>query len=213
MKNILILLVLISSISCMSKNKEVEKQKVDNHPGSGIKSDIAIEKNEEIPKLDSLELNTEEIESDEEIDDCIFDQSTQTDEFLKGIQELKNYKWDSDLKTATVILENKDTLFIKRGGCNHFGVSAEFRIVNDTADYSKWSNVFEKVIWIANVLDNEFANDSIIKEIEENKIEIIKSEDYDIGYFSGEYLNDNNYSIERKMNDQIKVIILSYYIN
>jgi hypothetical protein len=82
-------------------------------------------------------------------DDCIFDQATQTDEFIKDIEEFKNYSWDDKTKEATIILENGDTLIAQRGGCNHFGISGlliEKRGVEEPLDQNY---IFEKGLWIA----------------------------------------------------------------
>ena len=121
-------------------------------------------------------------------DDCIFDQSTQTDEFLKDIQALKSYVWDYESRTATILLENHDTLLISRGGCYDFGVSAEFRIRNDTMNYKNWNMVFEKVLWIAKILESEFDYTRIKENIESNEIVIENYDGYDAVSFSDEYL-------------------------
>lgn len=105
--------------------------------------------NTKVEKQDSV-VEQESLESD----DCIFDQQTQTDEFLRNIIELSGYYWDKESKTASIILENGDSLLITRGGCYHFGVTAEFRLRNDTTDYSDWTKVYDKVLWIAKVLES-----------------------------------------------------------
>lgn len=148
-----------------------------------------------------------------ESEDCIFDQATQTDEFLKNVQELKGYNWDYASRTATYILETGDTLLVTRGGCNHFTVSAEFRLRNDKADYSKWSNVYQKALWIAKALDTEFYYEELKKDIDLNKVTI---EDY--GYaeaasFENEILVDNGYVIERSLQPDRTTIKLSTTLN
>lgn len=142
-------------------------------------------------------------------DDCIFDQANQTDEFLIGIKEFKNYTWDSISKTATIALNNKNTISITRGGCYHFGVSAELTLYNDTTDYYNWENVNQKILWISKILSSEFAYEAIKVEIDSSK-QII---DNDYGYFSSEYLQDNNYEFARRIEKDLTTITLSYYLN
>jgi hypothetical protein len=50
------------------------------------------------------------------LDDCFFDQTTQTDEFLAEIPEFSDYIWDNVQKVATILLDDGDTLKVKRGG-------------------------------------------------------------------------------------------------
>ena len=49
-------------------------------------------------------------------EECVFDMSTQTDEFLRSNNLLKNFSWDSNNKIAIGLI-GKDTLQITRGGC------------------------------------------------------------------------------------------------
>lgn len=146
-------------------------------------------------------------------EECIFDQATQTDEFLKDVNELKGYKWDYTSRTATYILEQGDTLLITRGGCNHFTVSAEFRLTNDKTDYADWNNVFKKALWIADALDNEFYSKELKKDIELKKVTIENYDYADVASFENEMLVDNSYVIERILNPSRTVIKLSKTLN
>lgn len=148
-----------------------------------------------------------------ESDDCIFDQITQTDEFLEDITELKGYQWNKESKIATFRLDNGDTLLITRGGCYHFGVSAEFRLRNATIDFSDWTNVYDKVLWIAKILDTEFEHDMIKNELDSNLITTQKFEHGESVYFSSQYLQDNNYSIDRELHKGLIILRLNKYIN
>lgn len=94
--------------------------------------------------------------------DCIFDQTTQNDEFLKGVEELKDYVWFDDEKKAEIILNDHWGLTIKRGGCDHFELSAEFFYERPLDFKTNKKLVFDNIIWITNLLD-EFDGD-IIKD-------------------------------------------------
>ncbi|WP_370213714.1 hypothetical protein [Mesoflavibacter profundi] len=103
--------------------------------------------------------------------DCIFDQTTQTDEFLKNIEELKDYVWFDDEKKAEIVLNDHWSLTIKRGGCDHFELSAEF-FYERSLDFKTNKNlVFDNLIWIANLLD-EFEGDIIRQCFENGKYSI-----------------------------------------
>ena len=156
--------------------------------------------------LDTASENTES-------EDCVFDQATQTDEFLKDVKELKGYRWNNASRSATYVLESGDTLLITRGGCHHFTVSAEFRLKKDRTDYSKWNNVYQKVLWIAKALDNEFDYEELKKDIDLEKVTI---EDYgyaDVASFDNEILVDNGYTIERTLHPGSTTIRLSKTLN
>jgi len=202
MKHLIYFLILIFTYSCNQNNRT----------DSNLKTDLNVKTNQiKTDTVANLEQKSEDLIQD--TSDCIFDQLTQTDEFLKGINELNGYKWDYKTRTATIILQNQDTLFITRGGCYDFGVSAEFRLRFDTTDYSEWKNVFKKVLWIAKVLDNEFSYQEIKNEIDSSKIVIENSDFGDIIGFSSEHLQDSHYEISRKIEKDYTVITISYYIN
>ncbi len=214
MKNIIKILILLIFTSCSSKNTNKEKvinEKIISDSITQNVNSTRISNSEKIEESNKLE-ETEELDSESE-DDCIFDQSTQTDEFLKGIKELQNYNWDSISKTATIILDNGDTLLIERGGCYSFGVSVKFKIQKDTTDYSKWNNVFNKVLWISKILKTEFEYEDIKNELDSNKITIEKYDKSDVVNFSNEYLQNLHYEITRTLGKNSKMIELSYYID
>ena len=82
--------------------------------------------------------DSEEEYNEEEFDECIFDLSSQTSEFLEGITEFRNFKWDDEAKIASILLDNGDSLYVRRGGCTHFEVAItlltqEKKNVMDTA--------------------------------------------------------------------------------
>ncbi|MBI9060032.1 MAG: hypothetical protein JEZ01_19860 [Labilibaculum sp.] len=203
MKYLLYTLILVSIISCSNnpQAKKLDKIEVTEQSSTVLQNP----KNAELKTDSIIETATETEENSE----CIFDQTTQTDDFLKGKMELDNYIWDSISKTATIILENKDTLLITRGGCDHFEVSAEFRLRNDKTDYKDWNNVNKRVLWISRILESEFSYYEIKNEID--SVTIITQDDN--AYFSNEYLQDNNYVISRRIDEDLTVISLSYYLN
>lgn len=103
--------------------------------------------------------------------DCIFDQTTQTDEFLKNIEELKDYIWFDDEKKAEIILNDHWALTIKRGGCDHFELSAEFFYERPLDFKTNKKLVFDNIIWIINLL-NEFDGDIVKECLEKEKYSI-----------------------------------------
>lgn len=117
-----------------------------------------------------IELN--ENEDNEIIEDCIFDQATQTDEFLKDIEELDGYVWNQETKTAEIVLNNHWNLILKRGGCDHFEISATF-IHDGELSFEKDRSIINKnIIWIVGLLQ-DFNDSRTIKDaIENNRISI-----------------------------------------
>ncbi|MCW3786299.1 hypothetical protein [Plebeiibacterium sediminum] len=195
MKKLINIIVLFVLVSCsVSSNKNSNKE-LKEEPMADL---ILVE--------DSVLENTESKISED--GECIFNQLTQTDEFLKGIGELSTYEWDSIEKVATIILESNDTLLIKRGGCNFYSVSADFILRHDTLDYSQWENVFNKVLWISGLLSSDFAYKELKNEIDSSSIKI----NGDYVYFSNEYLQDNNYELYRTIEKEKTSIVLSHYI-
>jgi hypothetical protein len=103
-----------------------------------------------------------------EVEDCIFDQEAQTDEFLKGIKEFENYVWDSETKLATVELSKTEMLKIYRGGCAHFTLSATFEIKNLNLSFPKDKEfIFSKVLWVSQLI-KEFHFEKIYNDLELN---------------------------------------------
>jgi len=143
-------------------------------------------------------------------DDCIFDQSTQTDEFIKDIKEFHNYTWDDLKKEGTIILDNGDTLIATRGGCDHFGISGTLIQLTSELKTMDQKFIFEKGLWMAERL---FDN----KDFQQLKI-LIKNEDYRIEqyddqrfflYFNHEYFSE--YYLLGKWYDGILKIEIGYY--
>ncbi|MBA9077933.1 hypothetical protein [Rufibacter quisquiliarum] len=208
MKNVFKILFVLFISSCSNSTQE-------SSPATLVEEELALKPDTLLAKkstADSSQKVADTSTDENESGECVFDQTTQTDEFLQNIKELNGYKWDYEKRTATFVLETGDTLLISRGGCNHFAVSAEFRLRNDKTDYTKWSNVYKKVLWIAKALDKEFDFQELKNDIEANKVTIEKYDHADIASFSSEILVDRDYSIVRELGPEVKVITLSYSI-
>ena len=131
----------------------------------------------EIPISDCVDASEVIIDIPEEvrvddIQDCIFDQSTQTDEFLKDIKELEGYRWNQENKTAEIVLNDHWSLSIYRGGCDLFYITATF-FYDRQLDFEEDRDVInEYVIWIVNLLE-DFDNPTTIKDaIKNNELSI-----------------------------------------
>lgn len=99
--------------------------------------------------------------------DCIFDLSTQTDDFIKNIPEFSNYVWNHSTKTGVVTLDGGEKLTVKRGGCNHFEVLGQWIQKNRNhtiADIDFW---VEQGKWISSriLTDTDYSElDKMISE-------------------------------------------------
>lgn len=140
-------------------------------------------------------------------DDCIFDSATQTDEFLQGIPELENYAWNKHINSAKIQLQANETLFITRGGCNHFGISADFYITGKEINLEQ---ALKKVIWIAELLNNEFETELLKEAIEKKEY---TTDDLSYISFSNQRLSDLTYSMSFKQSNEETKISLSWYMN
>ncbi len=146
------------------------------------------------------------------IEDCIFDQATQTDDFLKGIKELEGYTWDDEAKTAEIILNDHWFLSITRGGCDSFSMSMDFlydRALN--FDENK-EMIFNQIIWGTNLLNNEFNSDLIKETIVEGKITITKEEDFIYVHFMNPEIYEL-YNFKFSSINEVTNFNISYHID
>lgn len=165
--------------------------------------------------------NTDTIEGSRSIayieksDNCIFDLTTQTDDFIDSIPEIKNYSWNSETHTAMSIKPNGDTLILVRGGCDHFvkGIWKASRsdLLND-GDENIW---IEEALMLGELIKREIAIDIVKEEIRTN--EFHKEYYPETGVieitFRSQYLIDNNYRIERETNEGSRKIGIYMYVN
>ncbi|MFD2245408.1 hypothetical protein [Pontibacter ruber] len=213
MRKLLLYFLFIAFLSSCSNATQDNKPEQPAEESTGVTSDIPVSP---VTPNATAQVNTgKATPKDAEAEDCIFDQATQTDEFLRVVAALKGYKWNQETRTASFLLPQGDTLLISRGGCEHFTVSVEFRLRNDKTDYTKWSNVFSKALWIAKVLDHEFNYEELKSDIEANRINFSRYEETgtDVISFSEETLTDRNYTLERHLQPGLQKITLSYTIN
>lgn len=144
--------------------------------------------------------------------DCVFDTTTQNDEFLENISEFENYKWFANDKTAKVKYGN-DSIEIYKGGCDHYSTELKVKILKDTVDYSKWNNILKKIIPIAKILKDEFSYNEVLKALENKNYEIESLENMQTLYFQDEYLKQNNYSIYQVSEKNNNIIGINSYMD
>ena len=116
--------------------------------------------------------NSSAQETEQNTDDCIFDQTTQTDAFLDAIPELKDYVWIDSLKQAVILLENGETLNVTRGGCIHFNTYIELVTDLDKTPITDTEYWIERIHKYTTLLDNIFDNELVDS--------LIASKSYDI---------------------------------
>lgn len=157
----------------------------------GLSSKDSTEVVEEL--LEDLKRDLDVSENEIVIEECVFDQSTQTDEFLHNIEVLKEYTWNSETKTAEIVLNDHWLLTITRGGCNEFEMSAAFTC-NRILDIQKDKQIiFDNIVWITTLL-NDFDGEIIKKVIAEDKVSISKENEFNYyGNFMDEKLYEKYY--------------------
>ncbi len=143
----------------------------------------------------------------QEDEECIFDQTTQTDEFVKSIPEFSKYSWNNETKEATITLPNNDTLIAQRGGCYHFGISGTL-ITNDPTDFNDFDHWFIRSLWIAKRLfsENDFRT---LKNIIEKKAYSMPDGNSSYVLFPHEYYSE--FAMTLKMNNGKVELYIGYY--
>jgi len=147
----------------------------------------------------------------QEIEECVFDKTTQTDEFIRNKTKFTEYEWDNENKTATIKLENGETLKIFRGGCIHFGMSGELFTNFNSSKINDLDFWLDKSLWVSkNIFDNkdyEYLKEQLAKkdyhlERNENSVYIfIPHEIYD------------EFSISVRMEGGKAVLYVGYYFS
>jgi len=179
---------------------------INDNPKTEIKKD-SISKEE----ITTNKNNNKKIIQTEQENDCIFDESTQTDDFLKNIPEFSNYIWNDELKTATIKLENGDTLIVKKGGCYHYSFYGKLILKNSNINFNLNDTIKKKALWIAKKLFEKSDFEFFEKSINEKNYEIIKNDNQIYITFNQEMWCDATLVIEKKKNGKISIEI-GYYI-
>jgi len=126
--------------------------------------------------------------------DCLVTITNQTDDFLKDIDELQNYKWDSVTKKATINLTNGEILTITRGGCIHFLVAAEFQS-SKSISYEKDSTyIFDRVLWITELI-NDYKFSMLKDVIKSGAYETVTNKHITTLVFTNKMLKEKFYAI------------------
>lgn len=203
MRSLFKILVVILFFSCVD-DKSVQKEKtVVSINNSSIDSINLVEE-----LVSDLNLQEDVKDSSEE---CIFDQATQTDEFLKGIDELSDYVWFEKEKRAEITLSDYWDLSIIRGGCDHFELTAKFTY-KGKLDFEKDKKLlFNKIVWITSLIE-EFDGEIIERCLKDKKYSETKEDEYN---YYVEFLNEKIYeSYSLRFNNENNTIIeISYFIN
>jgi hypothetical protein len=166
MKRILFYISMVLFLSC-NQNKTTTKNVSVHIDEEGI---YFVE--DSIEKINEQADDSIISEENKEDEDCIFDQTTQTDDFLKGIKEFEGYTWNKETKTASIRLSENEALEIYRGGCAHFGLSISFKLIGENVSYPKDKQVvFGKLLWAAKLI-KEFDYELIEKDILNENFEI-----------------------------------------
>lgn len=145
----------------------------------------------------------------QEEEQCIFDQSTQTDEFIRSVPEFSNYNWNKETKQATITLTNGETLIAHRGGCIHFGISGTL-ISNDTTEFNNLDYWFNKSLWIAERLFSE-SDFQIVKKSIQNKT--YSMPDGTTSYILFPHKSYSEFAMTLKKNNGKIELYIGYYFN
>ncbi|APG65107.1 hypothetical protein LPB136_06980 [Tenacibaculum todarodis] len=194
-KNISLILLFFSFLffGCNFKKEEEKKHK-----------SILIEK-----VLDTIKTKQNII-----IEDCIFDQETQNDDFLKGIVELKNYSWDKKTKTATINISKNEVLEIYRGGCDHFALNAKFIVPKSITFKQNKDYILSRILWASKLIFNESDFKIIEESILQNKFSIDNSipEDIHLNFLNNDVYNNYTF-FYNSSNKKYNTFSIQYYLD
>ncbi|NNL80048.1 MAG: hypothetical protein HKO67_06145 [Flavobacteriaceae bacterium] len=102
---------------------------------------------------------------------CKYNRAEQTDAFISSVKELEGYTWDDKEKTAELVLNDHWGLSLKRGGCDHFELSATFIYDRNMILEENKALVFDQVKWITGLIE-EFDSEQIAEALDSEKIYI-----------------------------------------
>ena len=58
-------------------------------------------------------------------DECVFDSSSITEDFLKQNKAIQAYNWSDNTKTATVLMKTGEYVFVKKWACISYGMEVK----------------------------------------------------------------------------------------
>lgn len=136
--------------------------------------------------------------------DCVFDQSTQTDEFLDSIDFFKGYVWNDSTKTARLQLFNGEILKIHRGGCYHYSVSATIEMDSKMKLYPI-EHFIHYFFTIASKLPQDFDYETVTNEIINKNYTVMEYDGSTKWRFNDENLRNNHYYISlEQLDDKVE---------
>ena len=166
-----------------------------------LENSVTVTTVSEITNISTIQKESKTIEvneSDEE--NCTFDLSTQTDEFLHNVDYFKGYVWNDFTKTATLILSTGEKLSIHKGGCDDYSVIAKVRL-DYSANFYSIEHHFHYFYDIASQLHDDFMYDNVVTELKSENYDVMVYEDYSEITFKDQYLQDNGYFISQSIED------------
>lgn len=197
MKNIIYTLILLLALACANPPTEVTM----------IEEDYAVM---ETVKETALPQDSTVFQIEERVeDDCAFDLSTQTMEFLDSIQSFSSFMWIDSITTAAGLI-GQDSILVQRGGCVHYNYYTTLIRQNDTTEIIDTDYWFGQVLEVTHLLPH-FENETIQ--------ELYAQEKFQIEFYTGQtYITfqQNDYCamnlwIERN-EDGLTQVSLGYYL-
>lgn len=199
------LLLTLAILGCNSPKDQAKSENqtadsTENTITSPVENITVASDNEVIDETDVDTEAAETVDSEESpLSDCIFDFDTQNDDFVKEVPEFSNYTWNDSTKTATIILQNADTLMATRGGCDHFGISGKWIQENKKHTIEEVDYWLEQALWISQ---------KIMAEPDYNGLkQMIENQEYNASF------DDNRLFIEFTNHDYSAWYLTVYWVN
>ena len=105
--------------------------------------------------------------------DCVYDDSSLTDDFFKVSKQVDFYKWDAVKKEGVAILDDGAILNVKKWACNHIGVSANMMIMKEQFSTDSWKDCITQLSSIVcsnkerSIIDKKLTNLSSFESLRE----------------------------------------------
>lgn len=144
---------------------------------------------------------------------CEFDMKQQTDEFLKDKPHYAGYTWNNQLKEAKLLLNGKDSLTIRRGGCHYFEFSINLKSLsfdNTIDDSTFW---FNTALSYAKDLFDKTDYEWLKKNIDTREYDVSNSEDVRLYSFPHEKYDEFYIRLSSENKPKEMEIGYSYTLN
>ena len=183
---IFILMVICCSCGESGKTNDSKTKNNETHEKPTSKEQVKKDSNKSKTTANSDKNDSEE-------SDCVFDTAAQDDSFIENVEEFANYTWNDKTKTATILLNNGDTIYAQRGGCIHINVSGKWVRNSDGHSYKDVNYWLQEAKWLCKRVYDSSEYKTYLEMIENDQYKITEKEEELNLYFTGDHYKNHWY--------------------